>query len=144
MKVTPVALVALLAFPAAAVAQSPIRPGRWEVAMQMQMPNMPIQMPEMKTTQCITPEQAKDPSKSLPSGPQNGRGAAKNDCKVSDYKVSGNTVTWSMACTQPEALTSTGEMSFSDDSYDGTVKMNMQQGAMTMKVAGKRLGDCTQ
>ena len=59
---------------AAVAAQSPIRPGQWEVVLQMDMPNMPVKMPEMKTTQCVTPEQAKDPASSLPSGPQAGRG----------------------------------------------------------------------
>ncbi len=128
---------------ATVVAQSPIRPGRWEVVMQMDMPNMPVKMPEMKTTQCVTPEQAKDPASALPSGPQAGRGG-KSDCKVSDYKVSGQTVTWKMACTMPQPITSTGEMTFTDDSYAGTMKMNTAQGDMNMKVAGTRLGDCTQ
>jgi hypothetical protein len=40
-------------------------------------------------------------------------------------------------------MTGTGEMTFGDDSYTGTMKMNMAQGAMSMKMEGKRLGDCT-
>jgi hypothetical protein len=143
MKVTPFVLLAVFAGVTAVAAQSPIRPGRWEVVMQMDMPNMPVKMPEMKTTQCVTPEQAKDPASALPNGPQNGRGG-KSDCKVSDYKVSGKTVTWKMACTTPQPVTGTGEMTFTDDSYAGTVKMNMAQGDMAMKVSGTRLGDCTQ
>jgi hypothetical protein len=134
-----VALV--LAGAAAVLAQSPVRPGRWEVTMQMQMAGSPIQMPEMKSTRCVTPEDAKDPSRSLPSGPE-GRGGAKSDCKMADYKVSGNTAAWKMVCTQPQAMTSTGEMTFTDDSYNGTMKMDSPQGAMTMKLAGKRIGDC--
>jgi len=57
----------LLTLTAVAIhAQNPMRAGQWEVAMQMQMPGM--QMPEMKTAQCITPEQlAKDPASGLPS-----------------------------------------------------------------------------
>jgi hypothetical protein len=140
---TLVSVVAVLAAVCATVmAQGPVRPGRWEVTMQMQMAGSPIQMPEMKTTRCVTPEDAKDPSRSLPSGPE-GRGGQKSDCKVSDYKVSGNTATWKMACTSPQAMTSTGEMTFTDDTYTGTMKMDSPQGQMTMKMAGKRLGDCT-
>jgi hypothetical protein len=127
---------------AQAPTQSPIRPGRWEVTMQMQMPNVPVQMPEMKTTQCVTPEQARDPEAALPRGPQGGN--AKQDCKVSDFKQSGNTVTWQMACTSPQPVTATGEMTFTDDTYAGMMKMNTPQGDMSMKVAGKRLGDCAQ
>ena len=142
MKAMSVVVVVLLIGAAALVAQSPMRPGRWEITMQMQMPNMPVQMPETKTTQCITPEQVKDPANTVPRGPQ-GRGA-NQDCKVSDYKVSGNTVTWRMTCSTPQPMTSTGEMTFADDSYTGTMKMNMPQGDMSMKLTGKRVGDCVQ
>ena len=143
MKVTLLVALAVIAGTTAVAAQSPIRPGRWETVMQMEMPNMPVKMPEMKSTRCVTAEQAKDPASSLPQGPQDGRGG-KNDCKVSDYKVSGKTVTWKMACTTPQPMTSTGEMTFTDDSYAGTMKMDAPQGPMSMKVSGTRLGDCTQ
>jgi hypothetical protein len=134
-------IAAVAAAATVVIGQSPIRPGRWEVTMQMQMPNMPAQMPEMKMTQCVTPEQVKDPANALPR-PESGRGGS--DCKVSDYKQSGNTVTWKMACTKPQQMTSTGEMTFTDDSYSGTMKNVMPQGEMTMKMSGKRIGDCTQ
>jgi hypothetical protein len=123
------------------IAQSPIRAGRWEVTMQMQMAGSPIQMPEMKTTRCVTPEDAKDPARSMPSGPE-GRGGQKSDCKMADYKTSGNTATWKMVCTSPQAMTMNGEMTFNDDSYTGTMKSDTAQGQMTMKMAGKRVGDC--
>ena len=142
MKTTTIAALAIFAiFTVVAIAQGPIRPGRWESTMQMQMAGSPIQMPEMKNTRCVTPEDAKDPSRSLPSGPE-GRGGQKSDCKMSDYKVTGNTATWKMVCTSPQAMTSTGEMTFTDDSYTGTMKMDSPQGPMTMKLAGKRVGDC--
>jgi Protein of unknown function (DUF3617) len=142
MKVTLLVVLTVLTGATTLAAQSPIRPGRWETVMQMEMPNLPVKMPEMKSTRCVTPEQAKDPASSLPRGPQDGRGGA-NDCKVSDYKVSDKTVTWQMACTTPQPMTSTGEMTFTDDSYTGLMKMNSTQGVMSMKVSGTRLGDCT-
>jgi hypothetical protein len=122
------------------VAQSGIRPGRWETSVQMEMAGSPVQMPPMKSTRCVTPDEAKDPSL-LQSGPPGGRGG-KSDCKASDQKTSGNTVSWKMTCTSPP-MTGTGEMTFSDNSYTGTMKMNSAQGAMSMKLEGKRLGDCT-
>lgn len=122
-------------------AQTPMRPGRWEVVMQMQMPSMPVQMPEMKTTQCITPEQLeKDPTSGLPRGVQKN----PNACTMSDYKVSGNTVSWKMSCSGPQAVSGSGELTFDGDSYTGTMQMAMPQGQMSMKMTGKRLGDCTQ
>jgi hypothetical protein len=125
----------------ALIAQGGIRPGRWETTMQMEMAGSPVQMPAMKSTRCVTPEQAKDPS-SLNSDPSGGRGG-KSDCKVSDQKMSGSTMSWKITCASPQAMTGTGEMTFADDSYTGIMKMNMAQGAMSMKMEGKRLGDCT-
>jgi Protein of unknown function (DUF3617) len=131
-------------------AQGPRRDGNWEVTMTMDMPGMPqgMSMPPFKTTQCITPEEAKDPNKSIPQRPA-GRGGASNpnDCKVSDYKEDGNRITWSMKCEGSQPMSGTGEFIYSGDSYTGTMKMDMARGgqpmAATMKYAGKRLGDCT-
>jgi len=123
------------------VAQNGMRPGRWETSVQMEMAGSPVQMPPFKSTRCVTPAEAKDPS-SLQSGPPGGRGG-KSDCKASDQKMSGNTVSWKMTCTSPQAMTGTGEMTFGDDTYTGAMKMTTPQGAMSMKMEGKRLGDCT-
>ncbi len=139
-----VATLIVAATALAAQSQSPVRAGRWEVTMQMQIPNVPVQMPEMKSTQCITPAQLDDPASTLPRRPESGRGNSKQNCKVSDYKVSGNTVTWNMSCSASEAMKSSGEMTYNDDSYAGMTKMTSSQGEMTMKISGKRLGDCTQ
>ncbi len=129
----------LVALSLVAYAQSPIREGLWEVTMQMEMANLPTKMPPMKTTQCITKEQAADPSKSLPKGSADG----KNDCAVSDYKVDGSKVSWKVACSKPQKMEGSGEMTFASDTYDGALKMKMDFGEMTMKMAGKRTGECT-
>jgi hypothetical protein len=141
MKNTLVAVVAVFVVTAITIAQSPVRPGQWEVTMQMQIDGSPIQMPAMKSTRCITPEDAKDPSRAMPMGPE-GRGGQKSDCKVSDYKLSGNTASWKTVCTSPQPMTGSTEMTFADDSYSGTMKMDSPQGPMAMKMTGKRLGDC--
>jgi len=120
-----------------ALAQAPRRDGRWEVKTEMEMPGMPMKMPAMTTTQCITREQADDPQRSVPQG----RGAP-NNCKVSDYKVTGNKVTWSMKCEGPEAMSGTGEITYGENTYDGVMKMVREGQTMTMKYTGKRLGDC--
>jgi hypothetical protein len=137
MRIAPVLLV--LAFAADAAAQSPMRPGRWEVTMQMEMAGMPMQMPPMKTTPCITAEQLKDPNGALPSGAAN-----PNACKVSDQKTTSDSVSWKVACSGPEPMTGSGEMKFTGDTYVGVMKMTTAKGEMTMKYAGKRLGDCAQ
>lgn len=145
MKVGQVLLVAAVAASSAVlVAQGPRRDGNWEVTMEMQGANLPPGMPPIKTTQCITKEQAADPQKFLPAQPQ--RGGTQNDCKVSDYKTEGNKVSWSVSCTTPQQMNATGEMVYSGDTYVGTLAMNMSRGgqpmSMTTKMSGKRLGDC--
>jgi hypothetical protein len=137
-------LVLVCFVPAAGLAQGPRRDGRWDVKMEMSMPGMPA-MPPMTTTQCITKEEAADPLKSVPQGPQ-GRGSAPN-CKMADYKETGNKINFVMTCEPPDGGTMTGELVYANDTYEGTMKMEMNRGgqamAMTMKYSGKRLGDCT-
>jgi hypothetical protein len=107
--------------------------------MEIEMPGMPMKMPPVMTTQCITPADAKDPRKVMPPRDQRG---GENDCIVSDYKIDGNKVTWSMTCQKPQPMTGKGEMVYGADSYTGTLTMDMKGMAMTMKYTGKRLGDC--
>ena len=143
MKLIPAAVVVAtaLAVPAAdAFAQSPMRPGNWETTIQFDMTGMPMQMPPMKNTRCVTQEQIDSPNRGLPSGPSK----TPTDCKVSDYKASGNTITWTLACTGAQPMTGTGEMRFKGDTYEGLMKMVMDQKEMGMKISGRRLGDCTQ
>jgi hypothetical protein len=125
----------------ALAAQNPMRPGRWEVTTQMQMPKMPMKMPETKMTQCVTPEQVKDAA--IPGSSPTGRGGGADSCKTIDHKVSGSTVSWKVVCGPPQNTSGTGEIVFNGDSYVGTMKMTTQQGEMTMKMSGKRVGDCT-
>ncbi len=127
------------------VAQSgPRRDGNWEVTTTTAMNGMPAGPPR-KEMRCVTKEQASDPSTAAPGAPQ-GRGPAPQDCKVTDQKVTGNTVSWKSTCTGSMSLDMTGEIVYSGDTYTGTVTTNMNMGgqAMSMKstFTGKRLGDC--
>jgi hypothetical protein len=116
------------------LAKSARREGRWEVKVEMEMAGMTL--PPQTSMQCVTKEEAVDPQKAMPQG---GRGTP-NNCKVSDYKMDGSKVTWSIACDQ---MTGAGEFTYFADSYIGIMRMKSQGKEMTMKYAGKRLGDCT-
>ena len=140
--VTCYALFAVSVFAVLLLAQAQMKPGRWEVTMQMDMPGLPVKMPATKTTSCITPQQAETPGGTLSSPGGRGRGG-NEDCKTTDQKIDGNKVTWKMACTGANAMTGDGEMVFNGDSYAGKMNMNMAQGQMTMQYTGKRIGDCT-
>ena len=119
-------------------AQIPIREGNWEVTVQLEMAGMPMKMPDIKDTRCLTQDQLKDPSLAIPSGSPD----KNNDCTVSDYKATGNKATWKMTCTSPMPLSGSGDVSYAGDTYDGSMTMTTGAGDITMKFKGKRLGEC--
>jgi hypothetical protein len=129
------ALVVLAAVVPAGAAENPQKPGKWQIKMQMEMPGMPIKLPPTTFEMCLTEEDLADPQKSVPNDP-------KSDCKVSDYKVDGKTVSWSMDCPK-QKMKGTGEITYTDESYTGTMDMLIGEQAMTMKYSGKFLGTCT-
>jgi hypothetical protein len=127
--------VVIASAPLPAVADGPRKDGQWNVTIEMQMPGM--QMPPVKTTQCVTKAEAADPLKSLP------KADGGNDCKVSDYKTEGNKISWSMKCTGNRPMSGRGEIVYADSSYTGTMTIDSAGQAMTMKYVGTRVGDCS-
>ena len=134
-RMTAVALLSLaLSWTAIAQNTSPMREGNWEVTTKMNMPGM--DMPPMKNTQCVTAAMLKDPAGAIPKGPGQG------DCTMTNFKLSGNTATYTMTCKTPP-MTAEGEMKYAgSDAYTGTMKLNMGGQAMTMVYDAKRIGDC--
>jgi hypothetical protein len=133
-----ITIACLLTAGASLFAQGPRRDGQWEVKTEMDMPGMPMKMPAMTTTQCVTKEDADNPQKAAPRG----RGGDQDKCTVSDYKVDGGRVTWAMKCEGKEPMTGAGDLLYTTDAYTGTMKMDRGGQVMTMKYSGKRLGDC--
>ena len=121
-------VLALAATTFAADGRSPMKPGKWSITIQMDMPGMA--MPPMTFTRCVMQEQAERPA------PPN-----TDDCKLSDYKLDGNTVTWSMKC-EKQNMTGEGKITYNGDSYDGQGHMKVGDMDVTQKYSGKYLGDC--
>jgi len=129
-------LIMLLTFVSISFAGSVpnMRDGMWEITTKVEMPGMPMNMPPMKHTQCLTKDDI------VPSGSQPGQ-----ECKVTQTKVSGNTVTWTMHCkSQGEEMKGTGKITYSGDSFKGTIKITMSRRNMQMinHISGQRIGDC--
>ena len=123
---------ALALIPALSLAAG-IKEGQWEITSVMDMPNMPMKMPPQTVKHCYTKEDVSDQRKVI---------NRDKNCTVKDYKVSGSKVTWTVVCTGPNSGTMNGETVFSDTSYTSTMKMKSQGQNMTMKVKGKRIGNC--
>jgi hypothetical protein len=143
MKKVGICLFALaLALPIAASAAPHQKPGRWEVTTEMEMPGMPMKMPPVVTNVCLTQEDVDNPERTLPKASRD-----KNaNCKVSDFKTEGNTVTWNMACEGATPMTGSGQITYGGDTYDGAMKMKIkikdQDQEMTMHFKGKFNGEC--
>jgi len=134
MKRTVIAVVgAMLMMPSGLFAADSIREGYWEVTSQTEMPGMPMKIPATTIKHCYTKEDVKDQKKVI---------AKDKNCTLTDYKVAGNKVIWAMKCTGQSAGTFNGETVFSGDAYTSTMKMKTQGQNMTVKVKGKRIGEC--
>jgi hypothetical protein len=128
------ALLTLAAVPAIA-ADHPQKPGKWQVKLEMEMPGMPVKLPPITQEMCLTAEDLANPQKAVPTD-------AKSDCKVGDYSIDGDTVTWSVSCPK-QNMKGTGKITYSDTSYSGSMDMTVGEQQMKTKYSGKWLGECT-
>jgi hypothetical protein len=130
------------------VAQSPMREGLWEVTLEPEGAGVPVSDPgltqllaTMKSTRCITPDQAQAPGSVVFKGP-----GPDKSCQVTDQKMDGNRLTWKLSCAGVLKIAGDGAAIFSGDSYisklNMTVEMTGKTRPMTLKYTGTRVGDC--
>ena len=127
----PAAVVAVLsafALGAFASAQAP-KGDQWEVTSQPSMEGMPMKMPSSTTKVCSAKQWTEPPN-------------AQKNCKSTNMKIEGQKVTWDVQCTGP-TMTGHGEITRDGASaYSGTIRLTMDQGAMTIAISGKKTGEC--
>jgi hypothetical protein len=125
------AFIALFFFhPASAM---DMKDGLWEITSKMEMPGMPMEMPPVKFTQCLT---SKD------SVPQD-KIEQSQDCKIKNTDVKGNTVTWEMHCiSDGKPVKNIGKVTYKGDSFEGETKTEMDGMQMFQKMSGRRTGNC--
>ncbi len=124
-----------------------MKPGLYEYRMEMDMSGMKGMPPGMgKMTpppfsKCLTQED-------IDKG-QMGRGRegkASENCEVSNFKMSGNTATYTMTCTKPKKMTADNKVTFTSDGYKIDIKMAMDQGGqmvdMNQHMESRYLGEC--
>jgi hypothetical protein len=114
-----------------AVGADPAAKGEeWETTNQMSMDGLPIQMPVQSMKICASKDRTEPP------------GAQREHCQNSNFKRVGDKVTWDVTCSNP-AMTGTGEIVYAGaNSYSGTIKFLASEGNMTIKLTGRKLGDC--
>lgn len=149
-------LMALCSSAGVAGAEEPFKEGKWEFTTEMQMAGMP-QMPElpagmklpegmamsskgntMRTTltKCVTKQDM------VPADEQD------KNCKVTRMERRGNTVNWSVVCTQKDGkMTGDGTATYSGNTMRSKMVMTTQGGGYSGKqevnTTGRYLGPCT-
>ena len=116
-----------------------MKEGLWEITTKMEMAGKSGgKMPQQVVRQCVTKKDLEDPRRTTPSG--------DSRCKMTDYKLAGNTASWKMACEGKGEMTGTGTITYSGDSYSGNQTMAMKSSGqvmnMKMDFSGRRIGDC--
>jgi hypothetical protein len=108
----------------------------WDITMKMDMPGMPMAMPARTQRMCV--EKSASDDSYVPK---------QEDCKTVESRRSGNKFTYKMVCTGKNPMTATGEMTFVEGGYEGTMHMTgTMEGRpmdMTQTYSGKRVGNCT-
>lgn len=131
------ALTFIFIFPMAflAFAQPDMREGMWEITTQIEMPGMPMQMPAVTYTQCITKDDL------IPQDPQ-----PDQECETIDYKIDGNTVTYKIECSsQGGQIKGQGTATYHDDTMSGSMQMTISEQAhmeMSYEYSGRWIGEC--
>jgi hypothetical protein len=107
----------------------------WDVTTQMVIEGMPAGMGMPARTQqvCAAKEWNKPPVAQDPQHP----------CEIVDFKSTPTMSTWKMHCPGPPAMDGNGEISRSSPTaYKGYMKMSSEEGAVTINLSGRRVGDC--
>jgi uncharacterized protein DUF3617 len=139
MKLRLIAPLIPLAVIATAASAAEIQPGLWEITTKMEMPGMPQSMPAHTMRHCYTKKDVENGKSTVPQ-------SEDKNCQIKNYKVSGDTITWSMECTGEHAMTTDGTMTVGATTYTGTMKSKMKQDGKTVEMnqtmAAKRVGEC--
>jgi len=111
-----------------------VKAGKWQVTTRMEMEGVQMNMPPMTHIQCITEDDY------VPQTSQPGE-----ECKITQTRVSGDTVTWTMHCRgEGGEMKGNGKVTYRGDSFEGKISMSMAPSGMSMTIHtnGRRIGDC--
>lgn len=120
-------------------AEVPLAPGMYEVEVRIHLPNVQDVASPLVVARCIAPADLKSGRAFfvLSDNPLKA-------CDLLDYEASGRQASYRIACPGPNRGSATGEFELWENSYRGTINMNMGGKNMTMSEtqAGRRIGEC--
>ncbi len=105
--------------------------GMWEITSLVKMQGMT--MPPMTFSQCITKDNAV---------PQNSS-TGQDNCKVSEMKTVGSTVSWTVICSGQAGNTKgKGTIAYLGDRFEGKMTTEHMGMVMVTEMNGRRTGSC--
>ncbi|MEO5695328.1 MAG: DUF3617 family protein [Usitatibacter sp.] len=140
------------AFSAAAIAgpfdafKGKMKDGMYDYKMEMDMGAVPGMPPGMGKTSrnfqhCVTQKDLEQGGVGSDKG-----GKMPEGCEIKDFKMSGNTATYTMECKGERAMKADNRITFSGDGFTMDMKMAMNAGGkpmnMTQHMEGKYVGPC--
>jgi hypothetical protein len=120
-----------------------LSPGLWQITMESRVANDSGWEPSpFNMTQCLTANDAKDPSRLIGSISTPGA----TGCNYTEKSYSGSTFRFALDCSGTFGLKTNGSVTFGPNSFDGNVTANSNMGGQTIvmqnRLSGKRLGGC--
>ena len=125
-----------------------LEPGQWDMNVaitKMEAPGLPqganVPLPPPQTvSQCLTPEQARNPGADFAGGGQ--QGCTSNDYRMADGRISGT-----IQCNQQgTSMRATVAGTYTRDSMDMTMNSETQASGQNVntevRVTGRRTGEC--
>lgn len=121
---------------AAAPAFADVEPGNWELTVTTEIDGMPGGMAPVTRSRCISPAEARDPSRLL--------GGA--ECEFSNRRDSGSEITFDVSCSGALPMRGSGSVRYSPQSIDGSLDISADSSGQKIvtrsRIAGRRLGAC--
>lgn len=120
-----------------------ISPGSWQITMETRVPAEPdFAPPAFELTQCLTPADARDPSRVL--GGVSNPGAS--GCNYTDKSYAGNTFSFAMQCGGGYGIKAAGRIAFTADTMNGAIESTANVAGKPVqtqnKISARRLGSC--
>ncbi len=129
-------LLLVCAVAAAAWAQLTVKPGEYQVAVELQLPGAPAPN-TMQTLDCIAAEDAADLSKAMLR-----ELATEDTCTSSNLQTIGNKMSFDVLCTvEGEAVKSTLVVTVtSPESYSAVMDINVEGAVISTRMTGTWVG----
>jgi len=129
MRCLPV-LLALAALPA----RADIEPGNWEITSSTTVQG--IREPtSLVQTRCITPEEARDPSRLFGGSPGAG-------CRFVNRNDTGSVFTFELSCDAQPPLRGSGAVRYAREALEGELELTAESFAARSRITARRLGGC--